>query len=145
LPFASQSFDIILAFELIEHIPSVDRFAAEVARLLRPGGVCLVSTPARLRSLIEGEPHYGLKVLTALPFALQGFVARKFFGKQYPYPIARQYSRASQVIKAFNAHGLDGRPVLTGRLAGKLQSRPKMARAASKWAWNFVAVEKRGY
>jgi 2-polyprenyl-3-methyl-5-hydroxy-6-metoxy-1,4-benzoquinol methylase len=142
LPFAAESFDVILAFELVEHIPSVDRFAAEVARLLRPGGVCLLSTPARLRSLIEGEPHYGLKGLTALPFAMQGWVARSIFRKEYPYPIARQYSRASQVLKPFRVHGLSGKPVLTGRMAGKVRNWPLVPRVVREYAWNFIVTHR---
>jgi len=142
LPFTSGTFDVILAFELIEHINSVDRFAGEVARLLCPGGICLISTPARVRSLIEREPHYGLKGLTWLPLRLQSWVARKIFGRRYPYPIVRQYSRASQIIGAFSAHGLVGQPVLSGRLSNRHAAESVVRQIVEEWLWNFVVIRR---
>ncbi len=51
LPFADASFDAVVAFELLEHLPRSDHAAAlsEWKRVLRPGGVVLVSTPDRER------------------------------------------------------------------------------------------------
>ena len=48
LPFPDQSFDLITAFEIIEHLSDWTRLLTEAARLLRPGGVFLVSTPNKL-------------------------------------------------------------------------------------------------
>lgn len=142
LPFVAGSFDVILALELIEHIDSVERFADEVTRLLRPGGVCLISTPPRLRSMIEGEPHYGIRGLTLLPFRLQGIVARKLFRRSYPYPIPRQYSRSAQVIRTFRARGLDGDPVLWGWLGRKLRQFSPLQRLGAQLLWNFILIKK---
>lgn len=49
LPFADDTFDGILALELIEHIDSVPAFAKEIVRVLRPNGLCLITTPNRLK------------------------------------------------------------------------------------------------
>ena len=46
LPFG-RSFDAVVSFETIEHVPDPGRFVAECARVLRPGGLFLVSTPNR--------------------------------------------------------------------------------------------------
>jgi len=46
LPFAGGSFDLIAAFEVIEHIPDWPSLLAEAARVLTPGGVLVVSTPS---------------------------------------------------------------------------------------------------
>jgi len=46
LPFG-RSFDAVVSFETIEHVPDPARFVAECARVLRPGGLLLVSTPNR--------------------------------------------------------------------------------------------------
>ncbi|MGB3476382.1 MAG: class I SAM-dependent methyltransferase [Mycobacterium sp.] len=43
LPFADNSFDRVLAVECIFHFPSRERFIAEAARVLRPGGYLAVS------------------------------------------------------------------------------------------------------
>jgi 2-polyprenyl-3-methyl-5-hydroxy-6-metoxy-1,4-benzoquinol methylase len=68
IPLSSQSCDVLLGLELLEHIESVTKFAAEVSRVLKPGGICILSTPARWLSLFWGEPHYRLRFLTLLPF-----------------------------------------------------------------------------
>jgi SAM-dependent methyltransferase len=39
------AFDVVCAFETIEHLPDHGRFLAQVRRVLRPGGAFLVSTP----------------------------------------------------------------------------------------------------
>src|SRR4029077_3792404 len=46
LPFGRR-FDAVVSFETIEHVPDPGRFVAECARVLRPGGLLLVSTPNR--------------------------------------------------------------------------------------------------
>lgn len=45
LPFADASFDLIAAFEVIEHLERWPDFLREARRVLRPSGVLLVSTP----------------------------------------------------------------------------------------------------
>lgn len=45
LPFPDQSFDLITAFEVIEHLSEPVKLLSEGRRVLRPGGVFLVSTP----------------------------------------------------------------------------------------------------
>jgi ubiquinone/menaquinone biosynthesis C-methylase UbiE len=45
LPFPDQSFDILVAFEVIEHLPNARRFLDECARVLTATGLLIVSTP----------------------------------------------------------------------------------------------------
>jgi len=46
LPFASGCFDAALALDVLEHIPDDAAAAREMARVLRPGGLALVTVPA---------------------------------------------------------------------------------------------------
>jgi SAM-dependent methyltransferase len=48
LPFADASFDLVAAFEIIEHMDDWREFLLEVRRVLAPGGQVIVSTPNRL-------------------------------------------------------------------------------------------------
>lgn len=55
LPFEEESFDAVTMFDLIEHVPDDRKAIAEARRVLRPGGVIMISTPhPRWR-----YPHYG--------------------------------------------------------------------------------------
>ncbi len=61
LPFEGASFDVVVAGELFEHLRFPDALVAEIARVLRPGGVLTGSVPnafrvqSRLRFL-RGRP-----------------------------------------------------------------------------------------
>lgn len=43
-PFPDASMDIVHANQVIEHVPDVDNFMAEIRRILRVGGIAIVST-----------------------------------------------------------------------------------------------------
>jgi len=45
LPFKDRSFDLVVSNQVIEHVDSTDNFIKECYRVLRNGGVCIVSTP----------------------------------------------------------------------------------------------------
>jgi SAM-dependent methyltransferase len=48
LPFPADSFDLVVAFEVIEHLAEFRRFIDESARVLFPQGIFIVSTPNKL-------------------------------------------------------------------------------------------------
>lgn len=45
LPFADHAFDWIVSTEVIEHVPGIAAYVSEFARLLKPGGRLLLTTP----------------------------------------------------------------------------------------------------
>ena len=47
LPFPDRSFNLVLSFDVFEHIRDSDAHLREVARVLRPGGRYLVQTPSK--------------------------------------------------------------------------------------------------
>ena len=63
LVFEDESFDVVVAGELMEHLRDPARFASEAHRVLRPGGTFVASVPNafrlknRLRFLIGRKPE----------------------------------------------------------------------------------------
>lgn len=142
LPVADASVDVLVGLELIEHIPSVERFAGEVHRVLAPGGTAILSTPARLRSVVSGEPHWNLRGLAALPFALQRPTAERVFGRSYPYPITRQYSVASSALRPFRNRGMTGEAVVEGRLSTLFGATRLTANVGAQLFWSYLVLRK---
>jgi SAM-dependent methyltransferase len=48
LPFRDRCFDAVLALEVLEHVEEDLRLIAEMGRVLRPGGLAVVSVPLRM-------------------------------------------------------------------------------------------------
>ncbi|HEY5822906.1 MAG TPA: class I SAM-dependent methyltransferase [Cyclobacteriaceae bacterium] len=75
-PFADNSFDCVVSFQVIEHIEDDHLFLKEINRVLRPGGTAWITTPNRPLSLSRNPWHireYTAKELTD--------IARNYFSK----------------------------------------------------------------
>jgi SAM-dependent methyltransferase len=142
VPYRDATVDIVLALDMIEHEESVEKIAAEIARILRPGGLCLVSTPPRLRSIINGEPHYGRRGFAVLPLFLQRLVTLRPIGMPYDDPIMHQYYSASQVIKPFRRFGLHGNPIAIEQRQSKGGRKLVLRRAAEQFLWEMIILTK---
>jgi len=69
LPFREASFDVVVCMEVIEHVTETRQLAAEINRVLKPGGKLLLSTP----NLVGLWNRLGMvlgKGLKASPFSL---------------------------------------------------------------------------
>jgi len=57
LPFKDASFDSVVCLETIEHVPSPEQLLREIARVLVPRGIAVLSTPNKMfRSPLLGQP-----------------------------------------------------------------------------------------
>jgi SAM-dependent methyltransferase len=74
LPFEDASFDLVVSFEVIEHVAEHDVVLDEFARVLRPGGIVAVSSPNR-STYPAGNPHH---VRELLPDELQQSLGEHF-------------------------------------------------------------------
>jgi SAM-dependent methyltransferase len=45
MPFADDTFDLVICNHVIEHVPAWERLAQELHRVVRPGGLVYVATP----------------------------------------------------------------------------------------------------
>lgn len=85
LPFADQSFDAVLFFETIEHFPEPARLVNEISRVLRPGGIMVLTTPNFLWEPVHAlaailEYHHSEGPHRFIPFwRLLNMVARAGF------------------------------------------------------------------
>ncbi|MFT3907926.1 MAG: class I SAM-dependent methyltransferase [Ferruginibacter sp.] len=48
IPYPDHSFDVVISFETLEHHDRHEEMMAEVKRVLKPGGLCVISTPDKL-------------------------------------------------------------------------------------------------
>jgi SAM-dependent methyltransferase len=101
LPFQDAAFDVVLSFDVFEHIPDSDAHLIEVRRVLRAGGSYLIQTPnkwtntvfetIRWRSFTRfREEHCSLHTLGELIARLcrLGFVPRA-----YDIPVVNDFFR----------------------------------------------------
>lgn len=57
MPFAAESFDVIVCFHVMEHIADDMPAFAEIGRLLKPDGVAILCVPLRGPLTQEGAPE----------------------------------------------------------------------------------------
>jgi len=77
LPLPAESFDLAVSFETIEHIPQGRDWIREAARVLKPGGLMLISTPNREAT----NPGLYLEELPANPFHFYEYSTTEFVGE----------------------------------------------------------------
>jgi SAM-dependent methyltransferase len=67
LPFADQSFDLVLGHAVLHHLPDLERAFAEFHRVLRPGGrIAFAGEPSRVGDRIASIPKRGAHFLAPL-------------------------------------------------------------------------------
>jgi SAM-dependent methyltransferase len=98
-PFPDDCFDLVVCFEVIEHVEDPENVLDEPARVLTPDGVLMISSPNR-HAYPRGNPHH-LHELT--PQELAVALARHFERVQ----IARQHLWSTSVITTQQSSSCD--------------------------------------
>lgn len=103
LPFADATFDVVSAFDVLEHLHEPEPALAEIARVLKPGGVLVGATPDPLFFAGEEETHfserppsYWVDRLRALGFS----VDFRFFQADYNLEVAAERGDAGALLPA---------------------------------------------
>jgi SAM-dependent methyltransferase len=110
LPFDGHSFDVVCAFEAIEHLEDPAAFLREAARVLRANGTLLASTPRVEHTNREPVNPFHRVELSAPDF---GALLRERFEKVELYGQRRVQTRRHRVGQRLDVLGLRRRvPVL---------------------------------
>lgn len=104
MPFATEAFDLVVAFEVIEHLEDQRGFLKECARVLKPGSLLIVSSPNRLY-YAESRAKTGPN-----PFHTHEFEAVEFLA-ELPNRLQQRPSVASKSRRVF--HLSSRKPQLT--------------------------------
>lgn len=104
LPFADNSFDLIILQDVIEHLSNLDSLYYEILRVLKLNGPIYLSTPNKLSIInLFSDPHFGLPLISILKRDTTKKYFLKYFRKQdyYRNDIAQLLS-LKEIIKIFN-------------------------------------------
>lgn len=108
-PFDDAMFDAVFAGEIIEHIFDVDTMLSEIFRVLKPGGLFVVTTPnlaafgRRLLLLLNRNPHIEISFTGEAAGHIRYFIRRTLFDLLQKHGFAVDVC-CSDVIN-FNATG----------------------------------------
>jgi SAM-dependent methyltransferase len=83
LPFRRDTFDLVIAFDTLEHVVDRDRMVGEAHRVARPGGIVVCTTPNRFS--LSAEPHYKVWGVGLLPRAWMSGYVRWRTGQEYRF------------------------------------------------------------
>jgi len=104
LPFPDASFDHVVCLGVFEYLSTYDRGLQEIRRVLRPGGLAIISLPTRI-SLDRFS--YNLIHMTAVPLwrGIKKLMGKRTTGKA----LGRRWNRCipSQVPPLLRKHGLN--------------------------------------
>jgi SAM-dependent methyltransferase len=116
LPFADASFDLVGAFDVIEHCAPESLALAEIARVLRPGGRFLMTVPAYQWAWSDFDVHNGHHRRYTRPRAVAAVEAQGFevlratyaFASTFPFFAAeRLFRRARMRLRGGGAEAAD--------------------------------------
>lgn len=79
VPYAPDTFDIVISFQVIEHIENVPLYISEVYRVLRDNGIFILTTPNRIYRLKPGqEPWNKYHIREFYPHEVRNVLETKF-------------------------------------------------------------------
>jgi len=114
LPFRQDTFDLVIAFDTLEHVADRDRMVGEAHRVVRPGRLVVCTTPNRFS--LSAEPHYRVWGVGLLPRAWMGGYIKWRTGQdfRFTYPLS-----SIDLRRLFARHFASGCRILVPELWGE--------------------------
>lgn len=133
IPLAPASFDLVVSFQVIEHLADPAVYLEAIDRLLRPGGVAIISTPNLLTSDRENPFHVHEYEAEELEQCLSPyFESVEMMGVGQSEPVARYQAQRLKRIRTITR--LD-----------PLRLRHQLPRALVEWLFGrFALLVRRG-
>jgi SAM-dependent methyltransferase len=115
LPLADAAVDIVVASQVVEHLWDQDAFVGECARVLRPGGRLVLTTPNR-RTFPPGNPFHSRELDAAELAALVApwLVVERVLGVRHGPRLVAEAAREGDLVTA---------QIGAGRVEGRLADR----------------------
>ena len=114
LPFDDAAFDVVCSFETIEHVDDVDALLRESARVLRPGGTFVVSTPRAKQTTHSPDNPFHRVEFSRADFER---ILRTAFASVEMYGEHRVETERHRVLRQLDVFGLRRRSALLRRAA----------------------------
>ncbi|MGH9842992.1 MAG: class I SAM-dependent methyltransferase [Blastocatellia bacterium] len=138
-PFPDASFDVVVSVEVLEHVEADDRFVAHAHRVLRPGGLFLMTTPNGdfcRNTNPDHKRHYTRE-------QLRGLLARHFGDVEVNYAI-RGGTFHGWGLKSWSAR----KPKQTmlsvvGNLINSVQSAPAAVKEQAIGTFHLIGVARK--
>jgi 2-polyprenyl-3-methyl-5-hydroxy-6-metoxy-1,4-benzoquinol methylase len=135
LAFRDESFEIVISSEMLEHTHAPERAVAELARVLRDGGLLVLTTPNRVWQWpVRAASHLGLR-----PFrGLENFVEWRRLERScaeagleilvhlgfHPWPFHLGVKGAARAVEKRFARGRAGRMMVNQALVARKRPAP---------------------
>ena len=136
LEVGDASFDAVCSFETIEHVEDADAFVAEIARVLRPGGAFVVSTPRAEETTTAPENPFHRVELSGSDFEA---LLQRIFGEVELYGQRRVQTTRHRLMQRADVLGLRKRLSFL-RPASRLLGTEPMAEVTA----DGIVIEREG-
>lgn len=114
LPYEGARFDLVMAMDVIEHVPDPLPWLRDVWRVLKPGGSAFFTTP-----------NYGSRSLVAIESTLlEAFARARGFSRKHIHPSKFDEARMRHVLEDVGARDVELRAIAFGWVIAARAKKP---------------------